>query len=134
MLIDFHKTSKILLDKMIRDFLHFWLRSKWGEIIIEMKGNYANFKTACFVKYLGSMLTDFHETSITGILLMRLSKISCIWKTFSIILCLLHSIFTHTHIHTYIHTFGFIEKTSVKQDLKQGLQSDVQIFRCPFCT
>ena len=28
---------------------------------------YANFKTACFVKYLGSMLTDFHKTSKTGI-------------------------------------------------------------------
>ena len=35
---------------------------------------YAYFKTACFVKYFGSMLTDFHETSITGILLMRQLK------------------------------------------------------------
>ena len=32
---------------------------------------YANFKTAHFVKYLSSMLTEFHETSIAGILLMR---------------------------------------------------------------
>ena len=32
---------------------------------------YANFKTAHFDKYLGSMLTDSHETSITGILSMR---------------------------------------------------------------
>ena len=39
------------------------------------------------------MLMDFHETFITGILLTRLSKISCIWKTFCIILCFLHSIF-----------------------------------------
>ena len=61
-------------------------------------------------------------------LLMRLSKISCIWKTFSIILCLLHSIFTHTHIHTYIHTFGFIEKTSVKQDLNCKVCSNLQMF------
>ena len=35
---------------------------------------YANIKTAPFVEYLGSMLTDFHETSITGIPLMRWSK------------------------------------------------------------
>ena len=27
---------------------------------------YANFKTAHFAKYLGSMLMDFHKTSITG--------------------------------------------------------------------
>ena len=76
------------------------------------------------------MLTDSHETSITGILLMRLSKISCIWKTFSI-----HPLLptfnldthTHTHIHTYIHTFGFIEKTSVKQDLKCKVCSNFQM-------
>ena len=35
---------------------------------------YADFKTAHFDKYLGSMLTDFHETSKTGILLMTWSK------------------------------------------------------------
>ena len=41
-----------------------------------MRGNkpYANFKTAHFVKYLSSMLTDFHETSRTEILLMRQLK------------------------------------------------------------
>ena len=31
-------------------------------------------KLNVFVKYLGSMLTDFHETSIIGILLMRQLK------------------------------------------------------------
>ena len=31
-------------------------------------------KTTHFVKYLGKMLTDFHETSIKGILLVRQSK------------------------------------------------------------
>ena len=56
-----------------------------------------------FVKYLGIMLLGFYEISITGILLMRLSKISCIWKTFCIILCFLHLIFTHTYIHICIH-------------------------------
>ena len=35
---------------------------------------YANFKTACFVEYLSSMLINFHETSTTGILLMRQLK------------------------------------------------------------
>ena len=35
---------------------------------------YANFKTVLFGKYLSSMLMDFHETSITGILLMRQLK------------------------------------------------------------
>ena len=35
---------------------------------------YGNIKTAHFVKYLGSMLMNFHETSIIGILLMRLLK------------------------------------------------------------
>ena len=40
--------------------------------MVKIRGNnYANFKTALFVKYLGSMLTEFPETSITGILLMR---------------------------------------------------------------
>ena len=34
---------------------------------------------------------------------------------------------THTHIHTYIHTFGFIEKTSVKQDLKCKVCSNFQM-------
>ena len=58
--------------------------------------------TTCFVKYLGSMLMDFNETSITGILLMRLLKISCIWKTYCIILCFLHSIYTNTYIHVNV--------------------------------
>ena len=31
----------------------------------QMRDN--NFKTALFVNYLGSMLTDFHKTSKTGI-------------------------------------------------------------------
>ena len=39
----------------------------------QLKGN-ANFKTAPLVEYICSLLTDFHETSITGILLMRQSK------------------------------------------------------------
>ena len=34
---------------------------------------------------------------------------------------------THTHIHTYIHTFGFIEKTSVKQDLNCKVCSNFQM-------
>ena len=57
------------------------------------------------------MLKDFQETSVTGITLMRLLKISCIWMTFCIILCFLHSIFTHTHIHihTYIHTCMYFD-------------------------
>ena len=67
----------------------------------EGQQTYANFKAAHFVEYLSSMLMDFHETSKTGILLMRILKISCIRKTFCIVLCFLHSIFTH--IHKYIH-------------------------------
>ena len=43
-----------------------WL--EWGQ------WPYANFKIAHFIKYLGSMLTDFHDTSITGLLLMRQLK------------------------------------------------------------
>ena len=35
---------------------------------------YANFKTVYFVIYLSSFMTDFHETSLTWILLMRQSK------------------------------------------------------------
>ena len=35
-----------------------------------MRGN-TPMLTAYFVKYLGSMLMDFYETSVTGILLMR---------------------------------------------------------------
>ena len=87
MLTDFHKTSitGILVMR--------W--SKWGATAL------CYFKTAHFVKYLCSMLMDFYETSITGILFIGLSKISCIWKTFCIILYFLYSIFTHTHI--YIH-------------------------------
>ena len=78
----------------------------WWDDQNEGQKPYANFKTACFVEYLASMLMDFHETSITGILLMSLSKMSCIWKTFCIILCLLHSILTHTH--TYIQTCMYV--------------------------
>ena len=37
----------------------------------EGKQLYANFKTAHFVKYRSSMVTDIYETSINGILLMR---------------------------------------------------------------
>ena len=51
---------------------------------------------------------DFHGTSLSGILLIRLSKISCIWKTFCIILCFLHSSFTQTHLHTYINTYMYV--------------------------
>ena len=38
---------------------------------LKMRGNfygYAKIKTVCFVKYLGSMMTDFDKTSITGVL------------------------------------------------------------------
>ena len=34
---------------------------------------------------------------------------------------------SHTYIHTYIHTFGFIEKTSVKQDLNCIVCSNFQM-------
>ena len=34
---------------------------KWG-----LQQPYANFKTAYFVIYLSSFMTDFHENSITG--------------------------------------------------------------------
>ena len=94
MLMNFHETS-------ITGIL-------WWDDWNEGQQPYANFKTACFVKYLGSMLTDFHETSITGILLMRLSRVSCIWKNFCTILYFLHSIFTHTYIDTYIHTCMYV--------------------------
>ena len=43
----------------------------WQDDQNEGQQPYASCKTICFVKYLGSFLTDFHETSITGILLMR---------------------------------------------------------------
>ena len=41
--------------------------------MVKMRGQqlYAYFKIALFVKYLGSLLSNFHETSRTGILLMR---------------------------------------------------------------
>ena len=90
MLTDCHETSLtgILLIRQL----------KWGA------KPYAYFTTAHFVEYLSSMLMDFHETSITGILLFRLLKISCIWKTFCIILCFLHSIFMHIiYIHACIY-------------------------------
>ena len=76
---------------------------------------YANFKTAHFVEYLSSMLMDFHKTSIMGILLIRLLKMSCIWKTFCIILCFLHLIFTFMHIHIYIHTCMLMWMTTIFQ-------------------
>ena len=97
--------SQLHVDRFSWDFYN---RDSFVETI-KMRGNtYANFKTAHFVEYLGSMLMDFDETSVTGILLMRLLKISCIWKIFCIILCFLHSIFTHTHIYTYIHTCMYV--------------------------
>ena len=46
----------------------------WRDNQNEGQQHYTNFKTACFVKYLTSMLMDFLETSITGIHLMRHSK------------------------------------------------------------
>ena len=104
MLMGFHETSLtgILLMRTVK---------------MRGKQPYDNFKTAHFVKYLGSILMDFHETSITGILLMRLSKIYCVHKTFCIILCLLHSIFTHIHtyimycVHVRTHPFCFALST-----------------------
>ena len=58
---------------------------------------YANFKTTHFVEYLGSMLIDFHDTSIVGIVLY--------------VEDLLHhpllpafNLHNNTHIQTYIHT------------------------------
>ena len=47
-------------------------RNSFDEMI-EMRGNNPMLpsKTAHFTKYLGSMLMNFHKTSITGILLMR---------------------------------------------------------------
>ena len=80
-------------------------RDYFNEMIeMRAKNSYANCKTAYFVEYHGFMLMDFHETSITGILLMGLSKISCIWKTFCSILCF-PAFNLHTHIQTYIHTY-----------------------------
>ena len=60
---------------MLMDFHDFHNRDSFDEAI-KMRDNnpILHFKTACFVKYLGSMLIDFDETSITGILLMRWSK------------------------------------------------------------
>ena len=43
--------------------------------MIKMRGRNSMLTSKLqFVKYLGSMLMDFHKTSITGILLMRQSK------------------------------------------------------------
>ena len=91
MLMDFHETS--ITGIFGWDDWNEWQKPS------------SNFKTACLVKYLSSLFMDFHEFSIAGILLMRLLKISCIWKTFCFILCFLHLIFTHTHtcIHTYMY-------------------------------
>ena len=58
---------------MLTDFHDdFYDRDSFDEMI-KMRGQqpYANFKTACFVKYLGSILMDFHKTSLPEILLMR---------------------------------------------------------------
>ena len=48
----------------------------YDEHLIKQKarGLMSQLTTANFVKYLGSMLTDFHETSTTGLLLMRQLK------------------------------------------------------------
>ena len=46
------------------------------EETIKMRGNnpMLTSKLPGFVKFLDSLLIDFHETSLTGILLMRQSK------------------------------------------------------------
>ena len=55
---------------------------------------------------------DFHETSIKGILVMRLLKISCIWKTFtSSSASCIHS--SHTCIHIYIHACRLMCLTTI---------------------
>ena len=51
-----------------------WQGFIWWDDWNEGQQPYASFKTAHFVKYLNTMLTDFHDTSITGVLLMRWSK------------------------------------------------------------
>ena len=43
----------------------------WWDDITEGQKPYANFKTAYFVKYLSSFMTNFHETSLTRIPLIR---------------------------------------------------------------
>ena len=99
-LMDFHKTSitGILLMRWLKwgattliSWLHFDIflqaiieRVKylsfmlidffWWDDITEGQKPYANFKTAYFVIYLSSFMTDFHETSLTWMLWMRQSK------------------------------------------------------------
>ena len=58
--MDLYKTS--IAGILLRDDLN------------EEQQPYANFKTAYFVIYLSSFMTDYHETSLIGILLMRQSK------------------------------------------------------------
>ena len=101
-LVEYHGSFLTYFTRLLKQGFFWWDDQNEGQ------WPYANFKTTCFVKYLGSMLTDFHETSITGILLMRLLKISCVWKTFCIILCILHLIYTHRFIHICIHVHMLI--------------------------
>ena len=81
-----------------------------------MRGNpCANFKTACFVKYLGLLLMDFHETSITGIPLLRLKDLFYLEDLLHH--PLLPAFNLHTHTHTYIYTVGsHLSYTVVKLD------------------
>ena len=53
---------------------NFYSRDSFDQTIKMRDQPYAKFKTACFVNYLVSLLTDVHETSKTGILLMRWLK------------------------------------------------------------
>ena len=81
-LMDFHKTF-YNRPSMLTSKLHIFLNTPYPCWQIFMKllqqasfdeTTHANFKTAHFLKYLGSLLMDFHETSITGILLIRQLK------------------------------------------------------------
>ena len=58
------------MDRFSQDF---YGRDSFDDIA-EGQQPYANFKTVYFVIYLSSFMTDFHETSLTWILLMRQSK------------------------------------------------------------
>ena len=46
---------------------------------------YANFKTAHFVKYLGSILMDIHKTFITGIVFVTHMKFRVVSGIFTIL-------------------------------------------------
>ena len=50
----------------------FYDRDSFDEMVKMTYAQLLNY--ACFVKFLGSLLMDFQETSITSILLMRQSK------------------------------------------------------------